>query len=121
MPKDERGDLKLYATELPDVVLSDRNSCDLELILNGGFNPLTGFLTQDDTRSVYDSCRLSTGELWPMPINLDIDSEKLQEIESQGAEEIALRDFEGNLIAVMNLEDAWKVDKELRSGKSVWR
>ena len=56
-----------------------------------------------------------------MPINLDIDSEKLQEIESQGAEEIALRDFEGNLIAVMNLEDAWKVDKGTRSGKSVWR
>ena len=73
----EREDLKLYATELPDIVLSDRNSCDLELILNGGFNPLNGFLTQDDTNSVYDSFRLSNGQLWPMPINLDI-SKKVQ-------------------------------------------
>ena len=115
----EREDLKLYATELPDIVLSDRNSCDLELILNGGFNPLNGFLTQDDTNSVYDSFRLSNGQLWPMPINLDISKEKLDEIEKHNNEnnDVALRDFEGNLIAVMNIEDAWEVNKQHEAEK----
>jgi sulfate adenylyltransferase len=112
VPEHERNDLKVHATTLPDIVLKPRNSCDIELLLNGGFNPLSGFLNKQDTESVYDNYRLSDGTLWPMPINLDISTKKRLEIEEKQASEVALRDFEGNLIAVLNVEDIWEADKE---------
>lgn len=40
--------LKAEAATLPDIVLTERQLCDLELILNGGFSPLEGFLGQAD-------------------------------------------------------------------------
>lgn len=45
---DKQETLALEATTLPSVVLTDRQLCDLELILNGGFSPLEGFLNQKD-------------------------------------------------------------------------
>ncbi len=111
VPEHEREALKLHATNLPDIVLQPRHSCDIELLLNGGFSPLNGFLKKEDTEAVYDNCRLSDGSLWPMPINLDINAEKRMEIEASDSSEVALRDFEGNLIAVMNVEEMWEADK----------
>lgn len=45
---DKQESLALEAATLPSVVLTDRQLCDLELILNGGFSPLEGFLNQKD-------------------------------------------------------------------------
>lgn len=36
---------------LPDIRLTERQLCDLELILNGGFSPLTGFMNEQDYTS----------------------------------------------------------------------
>jgi sulfate adenylyltransferase len=113
----ERDALKIHATTLPDVVLQPRHMCDVELLLNGGFDPLAGFLNQSDTESVYDSFRLANGALWPIPINLDISSKQRKMIEDQQAAEIALRDYEGNLIAVMSVEDIWEADKRAEAEK----
>ena len=55
--------------------LTDRQLCDLELILNGAFSPLDGFMDQESNNSVLDSNRLKDGTIWPMPILLDISSE----------------------------------------------
>lgn len=64
-------------TILPDnwlekniLCLTKRQLCDLECILNGAFSPLTGFLNEDDYRSVCKTMRLTNGALWPMPITL---------------------------------------------------
>ena len=54
--------------------LTQRQLCDLELLLNGGFSPLTGFMNQADYQSVCKDMRLADGTVWPMPINLDVDS-----------------------------------------------
>ena len=51
--------LKAEAGNLPSWDLTDRQLCDLELLINGGFAPLEGFLNQAD----YD--RVSTGCAWP--------------------------------------------------------
>ena len=104
--------------QYPDLVLTGRQLCDIELLLNGGFNPLDGFLNKADTESVYDNYRLKSGVLWPMPINLDVSQEQSQHIEAT-QKPVALRDHEGNLIAVMDLNDVWEADKA-REAESVF-
>jgi sulfate adenylyltransferase len=61
------------------VVLDGRALCDLELLLNGGFDPLNGYLTQDDYNSVVTNCRLSTGEVWPMPIVFRVSADSVDD------------------------------------------
>ena len=89
--------------------LTDRQLCDIELILNGAFSPLEGFLTEDEYNGVLDDMRLPSGVIWPMPINLDVNKEFAGEV-SQG-EKIALRDPEGVLIAIMDIASIYTPDK----------
>lgn len=58
--------LKNQTLSMPSWDLSDRQLCDLELLLNGGFSPLTGFMNKSDYDSVLKDMRLSDGSLWPM-------------------------------------------------------
>ncbi|NNC77062.1 MAG: bifunctional sulfate adenylyltransferase/adenylylsulfate kinase [Woeseiaceae bacterium] len=88
--------------------LSQRQLCDLDLLMNGAFSPLEGFLGKDDYESVCNSMRLKSGVLWPMPVTLDV-SETFAEGLSAG-DTIALRDPEGVLIATMDVSDIWKPD-----------
>ena len=64
--------LKIEAGDLTSWDLTPRQICDLDLLMNGGFNPLKGFLSEADYRSVVDTMRLADGTLWPMPITLDV-------------------------------------------------
>lgn len=66
-------DYKYIAHELPALTVSKRQLCDLELILNGGFSPLTTFMSKADYDSVLENMCLADGTLWPMPIMLDVD------------------------------------------------
>jgi sulfate adenylyltransferase len=89
--------------------LTDRQLCDLELILNGAFSPLDGFLTQAEYEGVLDNMRLPSGVLWPMPITLDVSEDFSGSIVA--GEKIALRDPEGVLIAILDVADIWTPDK----------
>ena len=60
------------ANQFPSWELTDRQICDLELLLTKGFDPLDGFLDKKNYDSVLSSCRLINGSLWPIPITLDI-------------------------------------------------
>ncbi|MGV6852267.1 MAG: bifunctional sulfate adenylyltransferase/adenylylsulfate kinase [bacterium] len=101
--------LKPKVMDLPYWDLTPRQTCDLELLMNGSFAPLTGFLTQKDYDSVLETMRLSNGSLWPIPITLDV-SENFAETVSVG-QEIALRDQEGVILAVLSVQDIWIPDK----------
>lgn len=101
---------KYRAHELPALTLSHRQLCDLELILNGGFAPLNGFMTRADYESVLNRMRLADGTLWPMPIMLDVDPAFAETIKT--GDEIALRDAEGLLLAILQVEDVWQVNKQ---------
>lgn len=64
--------LSKFETLKHKINLSGRQICDLELILNGGFSPLTGFLSEEDYNSVIEKSRLVNGTLWTIPITLDV-------------------------------------------------
>lgn len=100
-----------------NLVLNSRQLCDLECIGNGAFNPLTTFLNEKDYNSVVNSNYLANGKLFPIPITLDIDENKLNEIENSKQENICLRDKEFNLLAVMKLSDIWKPNKKKEAEK----
>jgi sulfate adenylyltransferase len=94
----------------PSWDLTPRQLCDLELLLSGGFSPLTGFMCSADYESVCSSMRLADGTLWPMPVTLDV-TEQLAEQIAPG-DTIALRDSEGVMLAVLDVEDIWQPDRE---------
>ena len=89
--------------------LTPRQLCDLELLLNGAFSPLTGFMNRRDYDSVCQSMRLADGTLWPMPITLDV-PQTLAETLAPGGH-LALRDPEGVMLAVLHVEDIWIPDR----------
>ena len=100
---------KEQAQNYPSWDLSNRQLCDVELLLNGAFSPLQGFLSEVDYDHVIDSMRLADNTLWPIPINLDV-SEQFAEQIAVGSQ-VALRDPEGVLIAVLAVSDIWRPDK----------
>ena len=63
---------KLAAGNYPNWNLTDRQLCDIELLLNGAFSPLDGFLSRAEYDSVLAKMRLPSGLVWPIPINLDV-------------------------------------------------
>ena len=98
--------LKAEANNYPSWQLTNRQICDLELILNGGFHPLDGFLSKDEYSSVVKEMRLKNGALWPVPITLDVDDEFA--IKNSNASKITLRDKEGFALAVLTISEIWK-------------
>ncbi|MBY5269149.1 bifunctional sulfate adenylyltransferase/adenylylsulfate kinase [Spiribacter salinus] len=101
---------KTAAVDYPSWDLTERQFCDLELLANGGFSPLAGFLGQADYERVLAEMRLTDGTLWPMPITLDV-SEALAETVSVG-DRVALRDPEGVILAILAVSDQWRPDFE---------
>jgi sulfate adenylyltransferase len=92
----------------PSWDLTPRQLCDLELLLNGGFSPLRGFMTRAAYDSVRTAMRLTDGTLWPIPITLDI-SEELARRLAPGTM-LALRDPEGVMLAALHVEEVWRPD-----------
>jgi len=102
--------LKDVAFNLSDITLNDRQLCDLELLATGAYSPLKGFMPSTDYESVLDRLRLQNGALWPIPICLDIPETKAKSLEA--GQSVTLRDHEGFLLAVMEIEDNWPVEVE---------
>jgi len=90
--------------------LTERQLCDIELLLNGAFSPLEGFLNQADYDSVVARMRLTSDVLWPMPITLDVSEEFSASIKS--GDKVALRDLEGVVIATIEVGDIWTPNKK---------
>ena len=103
------------AQGLFDIILNDRQTCDLELIACGALSPLQGFMTRIDYEAVLDRMSLADGTFWPMPVCLDVDEKTGERLEV--GQSLALRDQEGFLLAVLHLEDLWPVDKEREANK----
>jgi sulfate adenylyltransferase len=109
LPSDKAADFRPEAAEYPAWHLNQRQLCDLKLLLNGGFSPLSGFLGEDDYDRVLESMRLVDGTLWPIPVPLDVSSKFADGL--RPGQRIGLRDPEGFLIAAMTVESIWQPDR----------
>lgn len=102
--------LRLKAQGCLGIDLNQRQLCDLELLLNRAFYPLSGYLDRDDYESVLDSMRLVDGTPWPIPICLDV-NEKIA-LSLASGQQLALNDQEGFLLAILTVGDIWQPDKK---------
>jgi sulfate adenylyltransferase len=113
---DEAKALEEKARSLPQRVLNSRETSDLELLANGGFSPLDGFMTQAQYRSVVDTMHLPEGLPWSIPVTLSVPKERANVL----AGDIALTDGEGNALAVMTVAETFEYDKE-HEAQAVYR
>jgi sulfate adenylyltransferase len=106
-------EVKKASVDWPSWDLTPRQLCDLELLLGGGFSPLSGFMNRADFDSVSTDLRLADGTLWPIPITLDVTEEVASKLES--GRPLALRDPEGVMLAVLQVSDLWPIDREAKA------
>jgi sulfate adenylyltransferase len=109
------AEIKEQSRDWPSWDLTPRQLCDLELLCNGGFSPLRGFMKKADYESVCDKMRLADGTLWSMPITLDVSKEFAEKLKP--GMHIALRDAEGVMLAVIKVEDMWEPDRDAEAKK----
>ena len=109
VPPERASELQEASRDWPSWDLTPRQVCDLELLMNGGFSPLGGFMTSSDYGSVCESMRLADGTLWPIPITLDVDEACAEGLESGST--LALRDPEGVMLAALHVEEIWRPDR----------
>ncbi|KAI9656973.1 MAG: Sulfate adenylyltransferase [Alyxoria varia] len=108
-----RPRLEAEAEQLPAIVLTERQLCDLELIMSGGFSPLEGFMSEKDYNGVVEKERLADGNLFSMPICLDVSKDSIDKVGIKAGGRITLRDFRDDRnLAILNIEDVFKPDKK---------
>ena len=101
--------LRKEAEGLRRIDLSAKQSCDLEMIGIGAFSPLTGFMGKADFERVCKEMKLTTGDIWPIPILLSVDPADAPKV----GERVALYAPNGVLQAVMTVEETFAHDKKL--------
>ncbi len=105
-----RQELMRESLHWPSWNLTPRQLCDFELLANGGFSPLTGFLGSADWQSVLHTMRLACGLLWPIPVTLDVPEELAKEL-GPGSH-LLLRDAEEVPLGVLHVREVFQPDKE---------
>lgn len=106
---EERQELGREAALLPFIVLDSRTLSDLELLAVGGLSPLTGFMIESDYRAVVDTMHLPSGLPWSIPVTLAVDASRENEL--RPGVRAALRDEDGMILGVIEIDDAYRRDK----------
>ncbi len=106
-------ELKRASLDWPSWDLTPRQLADLEMLLNGAFSPLRGFMNRADHEAVCQNLRLANGVLWSLPILLDIPRELADRLQPGGF--LALRDPEGVMLAALAVEELWQLDREAKA------
>lgn len=99
-------ELSCYAKQLPSVQISERSTCDLELLATGAFSPLDRFMGKADFDRVLEEMRLASGHLFPIPVTLPVERGNALSLDR----DVALRDSKNQLLAVMTVEEIYEWD-----------
>ena len=96
------------------LTLSARQTADFELLANGGFAPLGGFMGSEDWRSVVETMKLSGGGTWSIPIVL------ATELDAAKGDVIELSANDGKALGRLTVEEVFDRDVE-REAEQVYR
>ncbi len=88
---------------------SERNACDIELLMVGAFSPLEGFMDENNYNSVIKNNRNTNGLLFGLPIVFDSNNEKVK------ARDTILLTYKKQKIAVLEVSSKWEPDKSLEA------
>ena len=111
----EQSALRQLANSLPQVQVGSRQLADLEMLANGAYSPLNGFMKRNDYIGVVNDMHLSNGLPWTVPITLSVSAEQAADLKE--GSQIALVDAQGALQAIMTIEEKFGYDKQLESNK----
>ena len=111
---DRLADLTAHAAKLPFIEVDDRTASDLELLGNGGFTPLRGFMGRKDYESVVETMRMADGQPFSIPITLSVSRERAATLKE--GQDLALR-FRGRDVAVLHLDEKFEYDREKEATK----
>jgi sulfate adenylyltransferase len=106
LPPEAAAEVRARAIGLPSLQLSERATCDLELLATGGFSPLDRFMGGADHARVVGEMRLGAGHLFPIPVTLPVDAGPAVGL----GREVALRDAKNDLLAVMTIQEIYEWD-----------
>ena len=107
---DELSEYSELSNKTASLTLSLKQQCDLEMIVNGAFSPLSTFNNQKDYEEILLNNKLSNGLVWPIPIALDVPDQFLKSLDKN--EYISLRNAEGFLLAILKVNEFWAPDKK---------
>ena len=107
---DELSEYSELSNNISSLTLSLKQQCDLEMISNGAFSPLSTFNNQKDYEEILLNNKLSNGLVWPIPIVLDVPDQFLKSLDKN--EYISLRNTEGFLLAILKVKEFWTPNKK---------
>lgn len=111
------AELLRHAEGLPRIEVDDRTASDLELLGNGGFTPLRGFMGKADYEAVVATMRLADGQPFSIPITLAVRREEAAALKV--GKDVALV-FRGRVVAILHLAEAFDYDRE-KEAREVFR
>jgi len=114
----EREALLSEAANYPSVVVDDWALSDIDLIGNGAFSPLTGFMRREDYLSVVENMRLKDGTVWSLPIVLPLTEEQAKGLNH--GDRLALKGPDGKIYAVLDVKEIYRPDK-LKEAELVYK
>ena len=107
---DEVSEYSELSNNISSLTLSLKQQCDLEMISNGAFSPLSTFNNQKDYEEILLKNKLSNGLVWPIPIVLDVPDQFLKSLDKN--EYISLRNTEGFILAILKVKEFWAPNKK---------
>ncbi len=107
--KDKKIKIDLISKATYEFECSERNACDVELLMVGAFSPLEGFMDENNYNSVIKKNRDKNGLLFGLPIVFDSNNEKVK------AGETILLTYKKQKIAVLEVSSKWEPDKSLEA------
>jgi sulfate adenylyltransferase len=105
-PAEAGDELRAYASRLPSIQLTERQTCDFELLATGAFSPLDRFMGREDHERVLGEMRLGGGHLFPIPVTLSMEPDPAIRLD----QEVALRSNKNELLALMTVEEIYEWD-----------
>lgn len=116
VPENEREAVLAEAKGYPVIPVDKRTISDLDLIAIGAFSPLTGFMNENDYRSVLDHMRLTSGLVWSIPITLPVDDETAAGL-SVGTKAALVGKEDGVIYGIIDVESLYRVDHREEAAK----